>query len=123
MHRCDHFIFEHPSNASSWNEYCIRRPIAQSSEFEVDIFLARSMATVKSSMAEKAMALKAAEKVATVKSDVENVAVEKVIVETTKTIIVEQAECLIEERPSRHGDGARELGGRCVLAGDEGCKK
>ena len=52
--------------------------------------------------------------VATVKSAVENFAVEKATVETSDRCGAGRAECLIEERPSRHGDSARELGGRCV---------
>ena len=35
-HRGDHFIFEHPSNASSWNEQCIQKLIAQPSVFRID---------------------------------------------------------------------------------------
>ena len=34
MHRSDHFIFERPSNASSWNESCIRKLIARPIVFE-----------------------------------------------------------------------------------------
>ena len=37
-HRGDHFILEHPSNASSWNELCVQKPIAQASEFGVNVF-------------------------------------------------------------------------------------
>ena len=33
MHRGDHFIFEHPSNASSWNELCVQKLVAQPSVF------------------------------------------------------------------------------------------
>ena len=45
-HRGDHFIFEHPSNASSWNELCIRKASARSSEAGVNVLFARSMAAV-----------------------------------------------------------------------------
>ena len=41
MHRGDHFIFKHPSNASSWNEFCIRKPIPRSSEAGGNVFLGR----------------------------------------------------------------------------------
>ena len=34
--RGDHFIFGHPSNASSWNESCIRKPIAQTSVLSIE---------------------------------------------------------------------------------------
>ena len=36
MHRGDHFIFEHPSNASSWNELCVRKTISQPSVFGIE---------------------------------------------------------------------------------------
>ena len=36
MHRGDHFIFEHPSNASSWNELCVKELVLQSSVFRVE---------------------------------------------------------------------------------------
>ena len=57
---------------SSWNELCIHKPSVRSSDF-----LARNMATVKSATAEKVTAAMTEEKMVTVKSDVENVAVEK----------------------------------------------
>ena len=47
MHRGDHSIFEHPSNASSWRKLNIREPIARSNESEVNLFLTRSMAGVR----------------------------------------------------------------------------
>ena len=34
MHRVDHFIFKHASNASSWSELCVRKLVAQPSVFE-----------------------------------------------------------------------------------------
>ena len=84
MHRGDRFIFEYPSNASSWNELlCTHKPIVRSSDSRV-----RSMATMKSAKAEKLTAVKTAEEVATVKSLVESVAVEA----TAKTIVAKQAE-------------------------------
>ena len=46
MHRGDHFNFERPSDASSWNDLCIRKPIAQPSESGVHLFLARSMSGI-----------------------------------------------------------------------------
>ena len=36
MHRGDHSIFEHPSNASSWNELCFQKLVAQRSIFRVE---------------------------------------------------------------------------------------
>ena len=36
MHRGDHVIFEHPSNASSWNELCVQKLVAQPSVFRVE---------------------------------------------------------------------------------------
>ena len=36
MHRGDHFIFEHLTEASSWNELCVRKLIAQPSFFGVE---------------------------------------------------------------------------------------
>ena len=99
MRRGDHFIFEYPSNAPSGNASCIHKPIAQSSESEVAEFLAQSMATVKSATAEKEMAM-AAEKVASVKSDVGIVAVEKATVETSKMIIVQHAELNVSSKRS-----------------------
>ena len=47
MHCSDHFIFEHPSSASSWNEQCIQKPIARSSDSGVDGFFARSMSCIR----------------------------------------------------------------------------
>ena len=35
MHRGDHFIFEHPSNASSWNEVCVQKLVALPSVLRV----------------------------------------------------------------------------------------
>ena len=60
------------------------------------------MATVKSATAEKVTAAMTAEKVVTVKSDVEIVAVGKTATEMAKTIVVWQAEreCLVGECPS-----------------------
>ena len=46
MHRGDHFIFEHPSNASSWSKLNIREPIVRSNEAGINVFLAQSMAAV-----------------------------------------------------------------------------
>ena len=43
----DHFIFEHISNASSWNELCIRKPTARSSDSGVDVFVARNMPCIR----------------------------------------------------------------------------
>ena len=33
MHRGDHLIFEHPTNATSWNEQCIQKLNSQPSVF------------------------------------------------------------------------------------------
>ena len=81
-------IDHYPSNASSWNESCIHKPVVRSREF-----FARNMATVKSATAETVTAAMTAEKVVTVKSDVENVAVSKTATEMANTIALEQAEC------------------------------
>ena len=47
VHRGDHFIFGHLSNASSWSKLHIRKPVAEPSESEVNLFLTRSMAGVR----------------------------------------------------------------------------
>ena len=46
VHRGDHLIFEHPSNASSWIELCIRKPLAQRSESGQNLFVAWSMSGI-----------------------------------------------------------------------------
>ena len=45
MHLCGHFIFEHTSNASSWNELC--KLLARSSEPGVNVFLVRSISGIR----------------------------------------------------------------------------
>ena len=84
----DRFIFEYPSNASSWIEFCIHKPIVRSSDF-----LFRSMATMKSAKAENVTAVKTAKKVGGYcQVCCESVAVEKTTVKTAKTIVAKQAE-------------------------------
>ena len=36
MHRGDHFIFEHPSNASFWNELCVQKLVAKPSVARIE---------------------------------------------------------------------------------------
>ena len=36
MHRGDHFIYEHPSNASSWNALCVQKFVPQQCVFQIE---------------------------------------------------------------------------------------
>ena len=46
MHRGNHVISEHPSNASSWSEMCFRKPAVRSNEAGINVFFARSLTAV-----------------------------------------------------------------------------